>query len=102
MGEVVVVEVEPGPVLEDDRVRGTEAAREELERQRAEAHQECDRLRAEVDAAQAELAARRYGPITTEIAAADEFYYAEDYHQQYLAKNPSGYCGLGGTGVCYA
>ncbi len=40
-----------------------------------------------------------FGPITTEIAAAPEFYYAEDYHQQYLAKNPRGYCGLGGTGV---
>jgi peptide-methionine (S)-S-oxide reductase len=40
-----------------------------------------------------------YGPITTEIAPAGEFYYAEDYHQQYLAKNPDGYCGLGGTGV---
>jgi peptide-methionine (S)-S-oxide reductase len=36
---------------------------------------------------------------TTEIAAAGPFYYAEDYHQQYLAKNPNGYCGLGGTGV---
>jgi peptide-methionine (S)-S-oxide reductase len=40
-----------------------------------------------------------YGPITTEIVAAPEFYYAEDYHQQYLSKNPNGYCGLGGTGV---
>jgi peptide-methionine (S)-S-oxide reductase len=40
-----------------------------------------------------------YGAITTEIATAGEFYYAEDYHQQYLAKNPGGYCGLGGTGV---
>ena len=40
------------------------------------------------------------GPITTEIAAAPSFYYAEAYHQQYLAKNPGGYCGLGGTGVC--
>ena len=40
-----------------------------------------------------------YGPITTEILAAPPFYYAEDYHQQYLAKNPAGYCGLGGTGV---
>ena len=40
-----------------------------------------------------------YGRISTEIAAAPEFYYAEDYHQQYLAKNPGGYCGLGGTGV---
>jgi len=45
------------------------------------------------------LAARRYGAITTEILDAPEFYFAEDYHQQYLAKNPSGYCGLGGTGV---
>jgi peptide-methionine (S)-S-oxide reductase len=40
-----------------------------------------------------------FGPITTEIAAAPEFYYAEDYHQQYLSKNPWGYCGHGGTGV---
>ena len=45
------------------------------------------------------LAAAGYGAITTEIVAAPEFYYAEDYHQQYLAKNPNGYCGLGGTGV---
>ncbi len=42
---------------------------------------------------------RRLGPITTEIAAAGPFYYAEPYHQQYLARNPIGYCGLGGTGV---
>ena len=41
-------------------------------------------------------------PITTEIAAAPAFYYAEDYHQQYLAKNPDGYCGIGGCGVAYA
>jgi peptide-methionine (S)-S-oxide reductase len=40
-----------------------------------------------------------YGPVTTEILPAPEFYFAEDYHQQYLAKNPAGYCGLGGTGV---
>jgi peptide-methionine (S)-S-oxide reductase len=45
------------------------------------------------------LKADGYGPITTEIATAPEFYYAEDDHQQYLAKNPDGYCGLGGTGV---
>jgi peptide-methionine (S)-S-oxide reductase len=43
-----------------------------------------------------------FGAITTEIKAAPEFYYAEDYHQQYLAKNPNGYCGLGGTGVSSA
>jgi peptide-methionine (S)-S-oxide reductase len=47
----------------------------------------------------AALAAAGHGPITTEIAPAPEFYYAEDYHQQYLAKNPAGYCGIGGTGV---
>jgi len=47
----------------------------------------------------ARLAAAGYGPITTEIAAAGPFYYAEDYHQQYLARHPDGYCGLGGTGV---
>ena len=45
------------------------------------------------------LAARALGPITTEILPAPEFYYAEGYHQQYLARNPGGYCGLGGTGV---
>jgi peptide-methionine (S)-S-oxide reductase len=48
---------------------------------------------------QAELTKSGYGQITTEIAKAGPFYYAEDYHQQYLAKNPNGYCGLGGTGV---
>jgi peptide-methionine (S)-S-oxide reductase len=48
---------------------------------------------------QASLAAAGLGEITTEIAPAGPFYYAEDYHQQYLAKNPNGYCGLGGTGV---
>ena len=48
---------------------------------------------------QAALSARNFGTITTEIVDAGPFYYAEDYHQQYLAKNPSGYCGLGGTGV---
>jgi len=51
------------------------------------------------DAYQRVLKAAGYGTITTEILDAPEFYYAEDYHQQYLAKNPMGYCGLGGTGV---
>ncbi|HEX9463190.1 MAG TPA: peptide-methionine (S)-S-oxide reductase MsrA [Alphaproteobacteria bacterium] len=51
---------------------------------------------------QAALGKAGYGPITTEILPAPEFYYAEDYHQQYLAKNPAGYCGLGGTGVACA
>ena len=45
------------------------------------------------------LRAKGYCPVTTEIADASEFYFAEDYHQQYLAKNPGGYCGVGGTGV---
>ena len=48
---------------------------------------------------QQELERGGYGAITTEVVEAPEFYYAEDYHQQYLAKNPDGYCGLGGTGV---
>ena len=48
---------------------------------------------------QTAIAAKGYGTITTEILDAPEFYYAEEYHQQYLAKNPGGYCGLGGTGV---
>jgi peptide-methionine (S)-S-oxide reductase len=48
---------------------------------------------------EAELAKQGYGGITTEILDAPAFYFAEDYHQQYLAKNPAGYCGLGGTGV---
>jgi peptide-methionine (S)-S-oxide reductase len=51
------------------------------------------------DAYQGVLRNAGYGDITTEIRQAPEFYYAEDYHQQYLAKNPNGYCGIGGTGV---
>jgi len=51
------------------------------------------------DRYQRELAAARFGLITTEIRPAGPFYYAEDYHQQYLHKNPNGYCGLGGTGI---
>jgi peptide-methionine (S)-S-oxide reductase len=51
------------------------------------------------EAYQRELSQAGYGSITTEILPAPEFYYAEDYHQQYLSKNPGGYCGLGGTGV---
>ena len=62
-----------------------------------------DAQRKAVDASKAAyqkaLAAKGLGAITTEIAPAGEFYFAEDYHQQYLAKNPAGYCGLGGTGV---
>jgi peptide-methionine (S)-S-oxide reductase len=53
------------------------------------------------DSYQRSLSAAGHGRITTEIVTAPEFYYAEDYHQQYLAKNPGGYCGIGGTGVRY-
>jgi len=55
--------------------------------------------RASAERYQRELAAAGYGPVTSEVAEAPAFYYAEPYHQQYLAKNPGGYCGLGGTGV---
>ena len=57
-------------------------------------------LKASRDAYEKALDAARYGPITTEIREAPTFYYAEDYHQQYLYKVPNGYCGIGGTGVC--
>jgi len=64
--------------LSDDQRRAAEAARDRYQQQ---------------------LTSAGYGTITTEIVPAGEFYYAEDYHQQYLSKNPNGYCGLGGTGV---
>jgi len=64
-------------------------------------HDEAQRSAAEASRAmfQAELSDAGWGEITTEIAEAGPFYYAEPYHQQYLAKNPNGYCGLGGTGI---
>ncbi len=64
-------------------------------------HSEAQRRAAEAsrDAYARALRERGFGPITTELRDAPPFYYAEDYHQQYLAKNPDGYCGLGGTGV---
>ncbi len=55
--------------------------------------------RASMSAFAAELEKAGYGKVTTEIRPLEHFYYAEDYHQQYLAKNPGGYCGIGGTGV---
>lgn len=58
-----------------------------------------DAARRSLDAYQAELRDAGFGDITTEIRPLEAFHYAEDYHQQYLAKNPGGYCGLGGTGV---
>jgi len=60
---------------------------------------QCDAARRTIDVFQAALRADGRGEITTEIESAGEFYYAEEYHQQYLAKNPGGYCGLGGTGI---
>jgi peptide-methionine (S)-S-oxide reductase len=64
-------------------------------------HTDAQRAAAEASRAmyQAELTKAGFGAITTEIVDAPEFYFAEGYHQQYLAKNPMGYCGLGGTGV---
>jgi len=61
--------------------------------------EQCREAQASKAAYEAALMARGLGSITTEIEPAPEFYFAEDYHQQYLAKNPHGYCGLGGTGV---
>ncbi len=70
---------------------------------RSAAYTTTDAQRAALDASkpayETVLADARYGPITTEIGAAGRFYYAEDYHQQYLYKVPHGYCGIGGTGV---
>jgi len=60
---------------------------------------QCRAAEASRDMFQKELDRAGYGRVTTEILPAPQFYYAEDYHQQYLAKNPGGYCGLGGTGV---
>jgi len=62
-------------------------------------HEQRAAIEASRERYQASLNDARLGEITTEIAPAGPFYYAEDYHQQYLAKNPNGYCGLGGTGV---
>lgn len=59
----------------------------------------CERSKADYDAS---LKSAGYGGITTEIVPAGDFFYAEDYHQQYLAKNPAGYCSLGGTGVRFS
>ncbi|GJL81105.1 MAG: peptide methionine sulfoxide reductase MsrA [marine bacterium B5-7] len=62
---------------------------------------QAEQARASLDNYQIALNARGAGNITTEIVPLKTFYYAEDYHQQYLAKNPGGYCGLGGTGITY-
>ncbi|TWA67259.1 peptide-methionine (S)-S-oxide reductase [Azospirillum brasilense] len=64
-------------------------------------HTDAQRAAAEAsrESYQARLKQAGFGPVTTELREAPPFYYAEDYHQQYLSKNPAGYCGLGGTGV---
>ena len=79
--------------------RATTSARSTARRSTCTTTRSSARAEASRDAYQKALAAAGYGAITTEILDAPEFYYAEDYHQQYLAKNPGGYCGLGGTGV---
>lgn len=61
--------------------------------------EQAEAARATRDAYQSQLSASSYGAITTEIAPLDRYFFAEEYHQQYLAKNPNGYCGIGGTGV---
>jgi len=60
---------------------------------------QAERVKSSLQVYQNRLNEMGLGPITTEVLASSEFYYAEEYHQQYLEKNPSGYCGLGGTGV---
>ncbi len=64
--------------------------------------QQCEHAKASLAHFQQALRGKSFGSITTEVRKLSDFYYAEDYHQQYLAKNPGGYCGLAGTGVCYA
>ena len=63
--------------------------------------QQLDEANASKAAFQQNLNGEGFGAITTEVEQAGDFYFAEDYHQQYLAKVPNGYCGIGGTGVCY-
>ncbi len=62
-------------------------------------NEQTDSIQSSLSAYQDNLGDAGFGAITTEIAPLDQFYFAEDYHQQYLAKNPGGYCGIGGTGV---
>ena len=63
--------------------------------------QQAEQARQSLEQYQSALSLAGRGRITTEVEALRQFYYAEDYHQQYLSKNPQGYCGLGGTGICY-
>ena len=111
--EVVRVVYDPAVIAYDDLLRvfweghdPTQGMRQGNDRgtqYRSGIYYFTDAQQAAAEAARAEFAPRLaqagYGAITTEIVAAPEFYFAEGYHQQYLAKNPGGYCGIGGTGV---
>jgi peptide-methionine (S)-S-oxide reductase len=111
--EVVLVVFDPAKVSYEDLLRvfweshdptqGMQQGNDVGTQYRSALYTASDAQRAAADrtgaAYAAELARHGFDPITTEIAAAGPFYYAEGYHQQYLAKNPGGYCGLGGTGV---
>ena len=111
--EVVLVAFDPGKTSYDDLLRvfwenhdPTQGMRQGNDvgtqyRSGIYYYSDAQRTAAEAsrEAFQSELRRAGYGAITTEILSAPEFYYAEDYHQQYLAKNPNGYCGLGGTGL---
>ncbi len=111
--EVVLVTYDPAKIRYDDLLRAFWEGHDPTQGMR-QGNDRGTQYRSGIytfDAAQAEaarasqalfqqrLSAKGFGPITTEILPAPPFYYAEDYHQQYLAKNPGGYCGLGGTGV---
>ena len=111
--EVVLVVYDPGKISYEtllktfweshDPTQGMRQGNDVGTQYRSAIYTFSDAQRKAVDASKAAyqkaLAAKGLGTITTEIAPAGEFYFAEDYHQQYLAKNPAGYCGLGGTGV---
>jgi peptide-methionine (S)-S-oxide reductase len=111
--EVVLVVFDPGVVSYDallkafwenhDPTQGMRQGNDVGTQYRSTVYTTSDAERAAADSSRAAFqeALRRagHGEISTEIREAPEFYYAEDYHQQYLAKNPNGYCGLGGTGV---
>lgn len=111
--EVVLVVFDPGKVSYDmllktfweghDPTQGMRQGNDVGTQYRSGIYVYDERQRQQADASkqafQASLTEQGYGRITTEIIDAPEFFFAEDYHQQYLAKNPAGYCGLGGTGV---
>ena len=79
--------------------QGNDRARSTAQRSTRMANPQMKAALSSKEVFQTGLKKKRFGRITTEIEPAPEFYYAEDYHQQYLGKNPNGYCGLGGTGV---